>query len=181
MKTTKINIEIPLGKRTKSYRLFEMLPAFLSYGSFVLLILLSLLNPTFAAIFVLVIIVTLLVKSIGIANHTVRGNTKLVAAQKIDWHARLMDLENPRESFNKICEIQSHEFGIKQHINNLRTLATAKVGKYPLPSQIYNAVIIATYNESFDVLDPTVRSVIKTTFDNKKIILVIAFIVSLLI
>jgi hypothetical protein len=39
------NIEIPQGKRTKFYRFFEILPAFLSYGAIVLMIVLSYFFP----------------------------------------------------------------------------------------------------------------------------------------
>ncbi len=40
-----MDIEIPLGKRTKKYRFLEMLPGLLSYGAIVLLIVLSILSP----------------------------------------------------------------------------------------------------------------------------------------
>ena len=40
-----MDIEIPLGKRTKKYRFFEMLPGMLSYGAIILLIILSMVNP----------------------------------------------------------------------------------------------------------------------------------------
>jgi Glycosyl transferase family group 2 len=175
MKTTSLDIEIPIGKRTFAYRFFEMLPATLSYGAFIALILLSLFNPTLAAIYVLLIIVSLLVKSIGIANHTIRGNKKLEAAQKINWHSRYLDLEHPLKAIEKIGDTSSHKFDMKYHVHNLQLLADAEKGKFPLPSQIYNAVIIATYNESFEVLNPTIKSVLDTSFDNQKIIMVIAY------
>ena len=86
-----IDLEIPLGKRTLKYRLFEMLPATLSYGAIALLFILSLISPTLAAIYLLLIIVTLLVKSVGIAIHTIQGRNRLEAAQKVDWNKRLAD------------------------------------------------------------------------------------------
>ena len=175
MKKTDTDIEIPIGKRTFAYRFFEMLPAILSYGAFVLLIFLSLVNPTLAAIFVLLVIVSLLVKSVGIANHTIRGNKKLEAAQKIDWHSRFLELENSSRSYEKMQKFKSCKFDAKQHIQNLQAIISAKQGEYPLPSKILNAVIVATYNESFEVLDPTIKSVVNTTFDNKKIIMVVAY------
>jgi len=60
------------------------------------------------------------------------------------------------------------------HIENLR-LMSANTESFPRPSQIYNAVIIATYNESYDIIAPTIKSVIKGTYDNKKIILTLAY------
>lgn len=169
-----IDLEIPSGKRTLKYRLFEMLPAVLSYGAFLLLVVLSLINPVLAAIYLLVIIVTVLVKAVGIAVHMILGNKKLDEAQKIDWHSRLADLESPKVAFSKLRRHHSEAFGSLMHVDNLR-LITADPDSFPKPSQIYNAVIIATYNESYDILAPTVESVFKTTYDKDKIILVIAY------
>ncbi len=172
-----IDLEIPLGKRTKKYRFFEMLPAVLSYGSLVLLVVLSLLNPTLAAVYLLLIIVTLLVKSVGIAVHTIQGRNKLEAAQKVNWHERLIDLEDPSKAFEAYQKKRTQKlsgFEIFGHIDNLR-LMSADQDAFPKPSDVYNAVIIATYNESYDVLAPTVKSIIDSTYDKKRIILTIAY------
>jgi cellulose synthase/poly-beta-1,6-N-acetylglucosamine synthase-like glycosyltransferase len=169
-----IDLEIPLGKRTLKYRLFEMLPAALSYGSFILLIVLSLINPTLAAIFLLLVIVTLLVKAVGIAVHMVLGQKSLNSAQKVDWHERLADLEHPRASFSKLRRHHSEAFGAIAHVDNLR-LITADPDTFPKPSQLYNAIIVATYNESYEVLSTTLESIVKTTYDKKHIILAIAY------
>ncbi|MFZ2125137.1 MAG: hypothetical protein WA087_01610 [Candidatus Saccharimonadales bacterium] len=172
-----IDLEIPLGKRTLKYRLLEMLPAFLSYGSLVLLFVLSFFSPMLAAAYLLLIIVTLLVKSVGIAFHTVQGRKKLEEAEKVDWHARLEDLENPAESYDKYKDQHPknlHGFDIFNHIDNLR-LISADPALFPRPSQVYNAVIIATYNESYDVLAPTVEAVINNSCGTKRLILTIAY------
>jgi cellulose synthase/poly-beta-1,6-N-acetylglucosamine synthase-like glycosyltransferase len=169
-----IDLEIPLGKRTPKYRLFEMLPATLSYGALILLVVLSLLSPTLAAVYLLLVIVTLLVKAVGIAIHTIQGRNRLEAAQKVDWHARLEDLEDSQVSYDIMRHSRSGAFGAFNHIENLRLIA-ADPDAFPRPSQVYNAVIIATYNESYEVLAQTVESVSKSTYDNRKIILTIAY------
>ncbi|MBI2007814.1 hypothetical protein HYS85_01065 [Candidatus Saccharibacteria bacterium] len=43
------------------------------------------------------------------------------------------------------------------------------------PGEVYHAVIIAFWNESRDVLEPTVQSVINSNYDHKKIILFLAY------
>lgn len=169
-----INLEIPMGKRTLKYRLFEMLPAFLSYGALILLVILSLINPTLAAIYLLVVITTLLVKAVGIAYHTIQGRNRLEDAQKVDWSSRFADLEDPQASYEVMSHSRSKAFESYAHIENLRLIA-ADPEAFPVPSQIYNAIIIATYNESYEVLAPTIQSVIDTTFDNRKIIVVLAY------
>ena len=171
-----VDLEIPLGKRTLMYRLFEMLPAFLSYGALILLVILSFFSPILAAIYLLLVIVTLLVKAVGVAIHTIQGRNRMEQAQKVNWHQRLLDLETPSKSYEKFKadNIELKEYGISEHINNLR-LISSQSEEYPLPSQIYNAVIIATYNESYEVLEPTIQSVLDSSYDPKRIILNIAY------
>jgi cellulose synthase/poly-beta-1,6-N-acetylglucosamine synthase-like glycosyltransferase len=169
-----IDLEIPLKNRSRAYRFFEMVPGIISWGSIILLVVLSLINPLFAGIYVLLVIVTLLIKAGGIAFHTLAGSRRLEKAQKVDWHARLMDLANPKKSYERIHANPSRELGQKQHAENLRLMAAAPES-YPKPSDVYHAVIIATYNEAYEVLQPTIESVVNGTFDPKQIILVIAY------
>ena len=168
------NLEIPLGKRTKSYRFFEMLPALLSYGAILLLIVLSLFSPLAAAIYLLLIIITVLVKAVGIAAHTIGGRDRLDRAQRIDWHRRLGQLEDPIASNQREHGVQSDGFGFEAHKENLARLA-ARPGDYPKPSSIYNAVIIAAYNESYEVIEPTIQSVLDTTYDKQRLIVIFAY------
>lgn len=167
-----LDLELPLEKRTKTYRFYEMLPAILSYGAIILLIILSLVSPLAAAIYLLLIIITMLVKAFGIAIHTVSGRTRLDAAQRINWHERLLQLEDPVESYKKEQHQTSTGFGFEAHKENLRLMAAAP-DEFPKPSHLCNAVIIAAYNESYEVLEPTIQSVADTTFDNSQIILVL--------
>jgi cellulose synthase/poly-beta-1,6-N-acetylglucosamine synthase-like glycosyltransferase len=169
-----INLEIPLGKRTRQYRLFEILPAVLSYGSVLLLLILSLIDPLWASAYLLLVIVTVIVKAVGIAVHTIRGRNRLDQAQKVDWHSRLQELEDPVKSFETLKTKHLKQFGFLQHQENLRLLAAAS-DTFPKPSKLYNAVIVATYNESFEVLDPTIKSIADTHYDNKRLIMVIAY------
>ena len=173
------DLEIPLGKRTRQYRFFEMVPAILSYGSLAMLVILSLINPILAVIYLMLIIITLAVKAVGIAIHTIAGHRKIVRAQKLDWKARLGHLENPGISYSVLKRKNSkkqiaEELGFSHHLENLQKVASSPE-VFPKPSELYNAVIIAAYNESYEVLAPTVQSVINTTFDHDKIILTIAY------
>jgi hypothetical protein len=169
-----IDLEIPLTKRTKAYRFFEMLPAILSYGMLLLLVVLSLISPLAAGIYLLLLIITVLVKAVGIASHTIQGRNRLDAAQKINWHARLLQLEDPVASYATEKHVRSTGFGFEAHKENLR-LISADPNEFPKPSSIRNAVIIAAYNESYEILEPTVQSVLDTTYDNDKLIIVLAY------
>jgi cellulose synthase/poly-beta-1,6-N-acetylglucosamine synthase-like glycosyltransferase len=170
------DLELPLGKRTKFYRFFEMVPAIISYGAFILLIVLSIVSPLLAAIYLLLIIIALLVRAVGIVYHTLAGHSRLVKSQRVDWAHRLSELENPKVSYeHHVKEGKPQGYGMVQHVENLRLIAADESGEYPRPSDLYNVVIIAAYNESYDVIEPTVRSLVKTTYDNKKLIIALAY------
>lgn len=169
-----VNLDIPLGKRTRQYRFFEIVPAILSYGSVLLLVVLSLIDPLWASAYLLLVIVTVIVKAGGIATHTIRGRKRLDQAQKVNWNARLIELEDPSHSYATIKNKHLKQFGYSQHQENLRLISAAPA-TFPKPSELYNAVIIAAYNESFEVLDPTLKSVLDTQYDNKRLIVVLAY------
>lgn len=170
-----INLELPLGKRTKFYRFFEIIPALISYSMLLLLVILSIFNPLWAAIYLLLLIITMFIKSIGIAYHTIKGHGRLTGAQHIDWHERLLQLESPKKSYALIAGVKSSGFAYEEHQENLRLISAAQAGEYPKPSELFQAVIIAAYNEAYDVIQPTVESVKNTTYNNKQIILYIAY------
>ena len=116
-----IDLEIPLKKRSTSYRFFEMVPALLSYGSIILLIVLSLWSPLLAAVYLFLIITTMLVKAVGIAVHMISGQQQLKRAQTIDWHARLEELEDPVTAYEKHRTTGGRaKESLRQHIENLR-------------------------------------------------------------
>ena len=170
-----INLELPLGKRTRLYRFFEILPALLSYGMLILLIVLSIINPLWAAVYLLLLIITMFIKSIIIAYHTIRGHSRLVGAGRVDWHDRLLQLESPVESYVHIEHSKSSGFGYRDHKENLRLIAAAQDGEYPKPSELYHAVIIAAYNEAYDVLQPTIESVKNSSNTNEQTIIFLAY------
>ena len=170
-----IDLEIPLGKRTRMYRFFEMVPAILSYGAWILLIVLAIVSPLLAAIYLMLIIVVFLVKSIGIVFHTIAGHNRLVQAQKVHWAHRLGELEDPAASYDRHKDISHPKgFAAVKHVENLRLMA-ADPTAFPKPSELYNLVIIAAYNESYEVIEPTVRSLIRTTYDLSRMVVVLAY------
>lgn len=168
-------IEIPTGKRTLKYRFFEMLPGTLSYIMLALLIILSLISPVAASIYILIIVIINLVKAIGIAFRTVQGYKLLKRGIRVDWAKRLNDLENASDSYDRLAGTKSSAYGHAQHLRNLRMVAAAEEGYFPKPSQIYHAVIVTMYNETLDVLAPTLDSVVDTTFPKERMILVLAY------
>ena len=170
-----MDIEIPLGKRTKKYRFFEILPGLLSYGAIILLIILSIVNPVLASIYLLTIILVAFVKTIAISYRVVSGHRNMERASRVDWNRRLMDLESPKESYSRLRDIPSGALLYEQHLENLRFMSAAEEGHFPKPGNIYNALIMPAYNESIEVIEPALKSVLETTYDKTRLIVVFAY------
>lgn len=170
-----MDIEIPLGKRTKKYRFFEMLPGMLSYGAIILLIILSIVNPVLASIYLLTVILVAFVKAMAISYRMISGRNNMERATRVDWSERLNDLENPKGAYTRLIDKQSKKLLYEQHLENLRLMAAAEEGYFPKPSNIYNALIMPAYNESIEVIEPALKSVLDTTYDKKHLIIIFAY------
>ncbi len=183
------DLEIPLGKRTKKYRLLEILPGALSYTMIILLFVLSIISPALGSYYLLLIIAVTLVKAVGIVYRTIQGYNAAKRAEKVNWHERLVDLETPHERYEELLKHKCKEFAFNEHIENLKLLS---VGKdlvlsesevavddepifFPKPKEIYHAVIMVAYNEGLETLIPTVEAVRDGSFDNERIIFVFGY------
>ncbi len=167
--------EIPTGKRTALYRFFEMLPGILSYGMVVLLIVLSSISPVAGSIYLLLIVIMSLVKAIGVAFRTIQGYKIVQSGIKVIGSKRLHDLDDQNESYARLKGRKKSEYQYDVHLNNLCMMAAAEEGYFPKPSQVYHAVIITMYNETLDVLTPTMESVLATSYPKDQMIVVIAY------
>lgn len=168
------SLDIPSGKRTKKYRFFEILPGVISYGAIILLFVLSYLDPVIGSIYLFIIVVSTLVKAISTAFRTVQGYGVLKRAMRVDWHKRVADLASPHEAYERVRDDDNHSYHFGQHVENLKFIA-AMPSSYPDPRQIYHVVIVTAYDESIDVLDPTIAAINQSTFDSDHIIVVLAY------
>lgn len=168
------SIEIPIGKRTLKYRFFEILPGLLSYGVILTLVGLSLWDAVIASIYLLIIIITMLVRAVAIAAQTLKGYDRLNASYHVNWHSRLKELERPSASLETWQGRTSRSFGHRLHIQNLEQIA-ADPSSYPKPSELIHAVIVAAYNESLDVIEPTIKSLVTSATAGKQIMVVFAY------
>ena len=168
-------IEIPVGKRTARYRFFEIFPALVSLGIIALLFCFSAISPIAGSIFLLIIVVGSVVKAIGTMFRTVQGYKMVNASCAINWRKRMVDLENPQESYERLAHTKSKAYDHQQHLKNLLNMAASEDGNYPNPQNIYHAIIITMYNETLDVLEPTIESVLASTFPKERMIVTIAY------
>ncbi|MBQ8984990.1 glycosyltransferase family 2 protein [Candidatus Saccharibacteria bacterium] len=168
------NLEIPRGKRTKKYRFFEILPGLISYAAIILLFVLSWIEPVLGAIYLFIIIASTLVKAVSVAYRTVQGYEVINRAKKVDWRRRLEDLSDPHAAFERLHDKNDKSYHFEEHIENLKFMA-AMPGEYPDPAKTLHAVIVTAYDESIEVLRPSIDALKNSTFPSERIIVVLAY------
>lgn len=170
------DLEIPFKEdRGWRYRLFEILPGMTSWFIIALPFVLSLINPTWAAYFVIMFMLAWAFKAAGYAMRTMRGYNKLHKMMKINWEELAANLNHAKRALTEAKEARtSHWPG--WHIKDLTNFASYPPEDIIKPRDVYHAVIIPTYNEAPDVIEPTIQSVIDSHFDVKnKVILLLAY------
>ncbi|HSH18133.1 MAG TPA: hypothetical protein VK978_02005 [Candidatus Saccharimonadales bacterium] len=161
------DIEIPYKQdRGRMYRFLEILPGMLSWFMLFLPLILSLINVTIASVFILVYLLIFFVRSIGVNIRAFQGYNMMSKHRRMPWADMLAELEQG--------EILEQNAGRpKWHYENV---AKAQAGDVVVrPEDVVHVIMIATYNESREVLEPTIQSVIASNFDMKKVILVLAY------
>lgn len=171
----KNDLEIPLGKRTKLYRFFEILPGMLSYIAVIALFVLSWINPVLGAIYLLVVVATTFVKAIATAYRTIQGYKVMKRAERVDWPKRLADLEDPHAAYEKLRDRRDESYGFAEHVQNLRLMSAVEGNSEPKPHEVYHAVIMVAYNEGLETLIPSVEAVRDAAFPNERIIFVLGY------
>ena len=160
------NFEIPYKKdRQPHYRFFEILPGLLSYTMLLLPVVLSLINAALGALFVLFYLLINGTRAAGGAARASHGYANLRKYMKLDWRQLVQELDTG--------VIDAKAVRPKWHYDNLLRLESTPM--VVPPHEVYHAVFIATYNESREVLEPTIKSVLESDYDMKKVILVLAY------
>ncbi|HUS25743.1 MAG TPA: glycosyltransferase family 2 protein [Nevskiaceae bacterium] len=161
------DIEIPYEKdRHGWYRFFEILPGALSWSMLALPFILSLISVTFAALFIMIYLLINFTRGVAASIRALHGYRMLREHQKLDWSQFLKELEA-----GEVTDPGVHR--PKWHYNQL-----LRQNAQPLAiqsSEVIHAIIVATYNESREVVEPTIQSVIDSEYDMQNVIFILAY------
>lgn len=159
------NIEIPLQKeKTRSYRWLERMPAMMSWTLLAMPFILSLISPSLAAFFILGYLLIWFFRGVGLNIRVIQGYNTMKKHEKLPWKHMLEDVENGEVTVKNAP---------KWHAANIQRLDVLPGAVKP--SEAVHAVIIAVYNESREVVEPTIESVLKSDYPMKNVILYIAY------
>lgn len=166
------NIEIPqIAERDRAYHMFEKVPGLISWSVLFLPVILSIISPTLAAYFVIAYLLMWFIKAIALNARVVQGFRRLNQHMSYDWYKMTQELDNPEKAFER------YEDGISPqwHYRNLIARSVRRDQDARTLKNLKHLVIIAVHNESIDIVEPTVLSVLKSSFDPKHMILLIAY------
>lgn len=159
------DIEIPLqSEKRRSYRWLERLPAMMSWTLLALPFILSIINASVAAFFILAYLLVWFLRGIGLNIRVIQGYRTMRQHQKLPWNAMLADVEKGKATAAKAP---------RWHASNIERLKVLPAAVKP--SEAVHAIIIAVYNESREVVAPTIESVLASDYPMKDVILIIAY------
>lgn len=161
------DIEIPEPwKRKGHYRFFEILPWALSVSLVVFLFVLSFISSSVAAFFILLYIFIYLSRAIAVVFRSLHGFSIMQKNQKLNWLELLGELEAGKVHSEAAVRPRWHYEQLARCSNGALRLK---------PSQLLHAIIIATYNETREVLEPTIQSLIASNFPMDQVIFILAY------
>lgn len=159
-------LEIPHeSDRRGHYRFFEMLPGMLSWAMLGLPIVLSLLNVTLAAFFVFIYLLINFFRGMAGAIRATQGYMRMRNHQVLPWPQLLSELGDGH--------ISPRARRPRWHTERVAAL-TARPLLMPA-DQMVHAVIVATYKESRDVLVPTIEALLRSSYNLKQVLFILAY------
>lgn len=191
-------LKVQVTERRWFIRFLEIIPGLTTWLFLLSPIILSLLEPVWVAYFIIAFDLVWLLKSMRLSVSLIRGYRRLYRLERLDWNAKLdwlKDIGKARQGIEqeiyKLIEKHpksSRRFqwttqGLEQHAryerlaDDLKEIRELQERESNLmrPENIYNAVILATYNESLETLEPSVKALAEAPYPLKQIMLVIAY------
>ncbi len=173
-----IELEIPYNnEKGRRYRFFEILPGALSWSMLLIPVILGVLNVKvkvaglqdplpLAGIFIVGYLLIWFAKSIALNIRSLQGYRRLGQHQKLPWDQLVSELQTGKVS-------QPDRTIPSWHYETVRRLQETPA--IVQPDDIIHAIIVATYNESREIVEPTFQTVLASKYDMKKVILVLAY------
>ncbi len=176
------------------YRLLEMVPGVATWLFLLSPVILSVFSPLVVAYFIIAFDLFWLIKSFRLSTNLLRGYSRLYENQQVDWAERLRDLQDLpgavrryEASLKGILE-QHPNAASRLNFGSARNDYLKRLARYKElseladrkqavidPRELYNVVIIATYNESREILEPTIKALLDSDYDPKRLMLVLAY------
>ncbi|MEO8065278.1 MAG: glycosyltransferase family 2 protein [Candidatus Doudnabacteria bacterium] len=164
-------------KKTPLVRFLEIFPGVLTWTTLLGAPVLAYFHPVWISVYIILFDLFWFLKGANVALHLLHSYNELKTHNQIDWFDWINRLKNP-ETFKAYLS----QALITDPRNSLRGLYRQQIECLDgLPSdrnfdftRIYHMVILATFNENFELLDSSISSYAGARYDHSKIIFVLA-------
>lgn len=168
--------------RAKYWRIIEVIPGLLTWSAFIFIIVGSFLFPILTANIIITYTLVWVFRTFHFSYNLAKSYYYSQRAQKVDWNKVLSYLEQPQKLQYEIKKNHFHldslilggkgkpvEPILMQRIQHLE-----KIGQTIKPSEITHCLTLVTYKESYEVIRTSIESFAKSSYNLKKVILVLA-------
>lgn len=188
----------PLVDQRWFIRTLEIIPGLTCWTILIAPILLSMFAPMVVVYGIIAFYLFWTMRAFLYSSYLIRGYRTMKRAEKVDWSERVDWLRNPDEylakaerrmrdllrtrpsaarwwqGFGRISQPRRRYLDNQEQIQLLRDIQGRKAATLD-PDSIYHVVIMAVYNESRDIVEPSVQALLDVDYPAKKIMLVLAY------
>ncbi|HPD03190.1 MAG TPA: glycosyltransferase family 2 protein [bacterium] len=143
------------GRDHALYRFLEILPGLLSWSTLLVLIILSYFQPVWVAMFVIAFDVYWLLLVIYLAIILISAYRQITHNLRVDWRAQCLALPPVDLVYTPLEGEPVVSVGVKW-------------------SDLYHLVIFPCYNEGYNIIQPSIEALIKSSFPRDKMIVILA-------
>ncbi len=171
MKVT--DIEIPLPKeRGFWYRVFEIVPAFLSWCVLAAPFALAFISPLIAAYAIIIYLIAWFLRTLAMTARSVQSYRIMQQHQVLDWQQLIADLDNPTAADERLLNHEG-KYPLPWHLHNVERLKASHAQRYK-SDDIYHAVIMPFHREGREIIQPSLEALMNSSYDPKRIIVVLS-------
>lgn len=127
------------------YKMLEIFPAFLAWGTLALLVVFSFIYPEFVAIFIIIFDVYWLIKTVYLSLHLRSTYSQMKANTRINW-------------FEKLKALSAEKY-------------TLRVSSW---QDLQHLIILPMYKEGLEIVRPALRAIAQSVYDKNKMTVILA-------
>jgi hypothetical protein len=159
-------------------RIFEILPAVLSFTIILGMLILTLLDPVLAALVIVAFVLSWLLRMLYTNTFLILSYLHLKAERETDWLERIRNLEDPGTLLEELRQ-QGGGRSWRERLSNrtYRREIETLVGSGKLPpswKEIYHLVIFPIARESAEIFQPGLESIAGCDFPSGRMLIVLA-------
>jgi hypothetical protein len=170
-------------------RSLEILPGAVTWACLILPVVLSIFLPVVVAYFIIAFDLYWLFKALRLSFNLIRGYGRLHWSEQVDWNERLEWLKQPEQYLGEYEDriaraVSAHSHWWNRRDTDFRELIKVRAELQLIveqkavilnPAELVNVVILATYNESRQVLESSIRSLTEVPYPGQQLMLVVAY------